>query len=836
MADLLSMGEGVLKKIASLALVEAVAIYGVEDQISELRETLSYIKAKLSDAEKQQGKNHCQQVWLDQLEDIFYDAEDLLDELECEASRKKVISRYGGIKEKVSFSFSDRLIFRDKLSHKVKEINERLSKISYDKSQFDLNLESTDDDMAHMKSQEVTYSYVHESDVIGRDADKKKIIEMLMQPTDDKNLSVIPIVGMGGLGKTDLAKLVYYDRSVQAKFELRLWVWVSKDFDLKKIIERIIEGATGHWLSNLDIEQLRPCLQETIKDKTFLLVLDDVWRDVCCEDFCRWKELRDLLRVGASESKIIVTRRDSKVASTIGTHRPYNLEGLSHESFMVLFKRCASSGEEKEPRTELLEIVNYNVEKSQGMPLLAVILGNLLPREEEEWYGANMRDREARELVEVKILPRLKLSYDDLPIHLKRCFSILSLFPKGQKIKAGKLIRLWVALGLIIPTKEKQKPEDIGVDYVKDLGQRSLIQEIEEYGSVLSFKVPDLVHSLATTVGRKYCSTVDLNPLPIPESVRYISIPTTSLEEIPDYDGVPPFLRNKTSKKLRAIMIQSQVDERVITRKFARTCISKCNHLRYLDLSYGSFEKLPSSIGNVKQLRSLILSKNKQLKKLPDAVCELQNLLHLDVSGCSELDELPKNMKWLVNLMYLYITTKQKSLQESGIQYLKNLKFLGLKACQNLQVLFKGAYRLTGLQELLIKNCGRLISVPFGELISLERLSIERCPLMLIQKKTSFPSRLCVLSIASLEQVMELLQRLNESAYTLKSLCIRDCPNFTALPEWLPNYTCLKEICLIQCPNLASMPQGIQSLTTLKELHILYCGLAQNCSCSSNQT
>ncbi|KAL3715894.1 hypothetical protein ACJRO7_007622 [Eucalyptus globulus] len=97
MADLFSMGEGVLKKIASLAVVEAVAIYG----------TLSCIEAKLSDAETQQGKNHCQQMWLDRLEDIFYDAEDLLDELECEAKRKKVISRYGGIKEKVSFSFSD---------------------------------------------------------------------------------------------------------------------------------------------------------------------------------------------------------------------------------------------------------------------------------------------------------------------------------------------------------------------------------------------------------------------------------------------------------------------------------------------------------------------------------------------------------------------------------------------------------------------------------------------------------------------------------------------------------------------------------------------------------
>ncbi|XP_048138974.1 disease resistance protein RGA2-like [Rhodamnia argentea] len=102
MADLFGIAEGVLGKIASRAFEEAITIYGVEDQIIELRETLTSIKAVLLDAEEQQMKNHRLQVWLDRLQDVLYDAEDVLDELECEASRKKVISRYGGIKGKMN--------------------------------------------------------------------------------------------------------------------------------------------------------------------------------------------------------------------------------------------------------------------------------------------------------------------------------------------------------------------------------------------------------------------------------------------------------------------------------------------------------------------------------------------------------------------------------------------------------------------------------------------------------------------------------------------------------------------------------------------------------------
>ncbi|KAI6673866.1 hypothetical protein NL676_001772 [Syzygium grande] len=173
---LFSIAEGVLGKIASPALQKAVDIYKFENQIGELRETLTAIKAVLSDAEAQQGKNERLQVWLDQLQRVFYDAEDVLDELECEALRKQVINRYGGVKGKVGrfFSLSNPLVFRVKISNQIKEIQKRLSKISTEKDQFDLNMRSADNGVGHTRSREITYSFINKLDVVGRDIDKEK--------------------------------------------------------------------------------------------------------------------------------------------------------------------------------------------------------------------------------------------------------------------------------------------------------------------------------------------------------------------------------------------------------------------------------------------------------------------------------------------------------------------------------------------------------------------------------------------------------------------------------------------------------------------------------------
>ncbi|KAK3405632.1 hypothetical protein EUGRSUZ_K01864 [Eucalyptus grandis] len=825
---LFGIAQGVLRKIASPALQEAVAIYNIEHQIRELRETLIAIKAVLSDAEVQKAKNDRLQVWLDRLQHVFYDAEDVLDEIECEALRKQVISRYGSVKGKVHrfFSISNPLMFRVKISHKIKEIRERLSKISTEKNQFDLNMRSADNGVGHMSSRKMTYSFINKLDVVGRDTDKEKIIEMLMQP-DDKNLSVLPIVGIGGMGKTALAKLVYNDDRVKEQFELRLWVCVPEDFDLKKTIEGIIKDASRQDLSNFDIQQSQNFLQDIIKDKKFLLVLDDVWSN----DRSRWKELRNLLTRGASESKIIVTTRSVEVASIMGTHPVYNLKGLSHEDSVALFKKWAFDETEKKPRPYLLAIGNDIVKKSQGVPLLVKTLGSLLYSKDDDGHWKHVRDSETWELVEAKkdIVPVLKLSYDHLPSHLKRCFATFSLFSRGVQMKGPALARLWMALGLISSKREKLALEDVGIEYIKEFWKRSLIQEVEECGAELLFNVHDLVHSLATSVAQNDFSIVRLDTTE--KGVWCISFSSTSLEGISNFDGVPPFLRKTTSKRLRGIYFQYQVNDGVITKEFARICITKFNHLRYLNLSYSSFEELPRSICNLKQLRSLSLYGNKLLKKLPGTICELQSLLELSLVGCLELRDLPKNMERLVSLRYLYITTKQKSLQESGIQYLENLQFLGLNECANLQILFEGTCRLTRLRGLEIVDCRGPISLPFGELKAVESLNIASSKLALTsENKSNFSLNLHTLVIYNFEQVMELLQCLEGSAYTLESFLVYDCLSLTYLPTWLPNHTRLRLIYLIRCPNLSSLPQGIQSLTNLKELCIEYCGeLSKRC-------
>ncbi|XP_056171777.1 disease resistance protein RGA2-like [Syzygium oleosum] len=832
---LFSIAQGVLGKIASPVFQEAVAIYSVEDQIRELKNTVAAITAVLLDAEEQQEKNNRLQQWLGRLRDVLCDAEDVLDELECEALRKRVISRYGGALQKVHrfFSLSNPVILRAEISHRIKEIRETLSKISIEKNQFDLNVWSVDSGVAPLRSREMTHSFINKLDVVGRDDDKQKIIEILKRP-DDKNLSVIPIVGIGGLGKTTLAKLVHNDDSVKEQYEPRLWVCVPADFDLKKTMDEIIK-ATGQSLSNLNIEQSQTFLRNTIKDKKFLLVLDDVWSD----DRSRWEELKALLTEGASGSKIIVTTRNSKVASIMGTHPTHNLKGLSHEDSVALFKKWAFDQKEKQPRLDLLDIGNDIVKKCQGVPLLLKTLGSLVYTKDEVRYWAHIRDSETWKLMAEKndILPVLKLSYDHLPSHLKRCFATLSLFGKAHEINSHELAWLWKGLGLISLTGEEQSLEDVGVEYLNELWKRSLIQEVEEFDFILDFKVHDLVHSLATIVAQHDCSSVGLDTTEISEGVRHVSFSSTSLEGISNFNGVPPFLRKPTSKRLRAIIFPFDVDDEVITREFVRTCISKCNHLRYLDLVAGSFEELPSSICNLKHLRTLLLHENKRLKKLPDTICELQSLQHLSLDGCSELGDLPKNMKRLVSLRYLSIRTKQKSLQTSGIQYLENLQFLLLEGCRNLEVLFEGACRLTRLRRLLISDCGRPISLPFGELIALEILEIHNCKLVLTKEnKSNFPSNLRALSISQSEQVMELLQCFNESSHTLESFTVSKCLNFTAVPEWLPNHTCLKFINLIQCPNLLSMPQEIRSLTALKNLCINKCGeLSKRCRPTSGE-
>jgi signal recognition particle GTPase len=169
---------------------------------------MSIIREVLLDAEKKQATDSLLRLWLEQLNDDLHDAEDVFDEIEYQASRKQVVATYGSTSTKVRHFFSSSMMraFPFKLAHKIKGIRERLDEIAAEKEKFNLTQQREDGRIMRQLREIDLISFVHPSTVIGRDKDKVNIINLLMHPNASKNVNVISMVGLGGLGKTTLAK------------------------------------------------------------------------------------------------------------------------------------------------------------------------------------------------------------------------------------------------------------------------------------------------------------------------------------------------------------------------------------------------------------------------------------------------------------------------------------------------------------------------------------------------------------------------------------------------------------------------------------------------------
>ena len=126
------------------------------------------------------------------------------------------------------------------MGHRTKTIRKRLNAITKDIGDFHF-IESSIEPQV-MNGDRETYSFVLQEDVVGREDDKKEIIELLLDANTVEHVSIIPIVGIGGLGKTTLAQLIYNDENVKIHFELKLWICKSHDFDIKHIVKQILKS------------------------------------------------------------------------------------------------------------------------------------------------------------------------------------------------------------------------------------------------------------------------------------------------------------------------------------------------------------------------------------------------------------------------------------------------------------------------------------------------------------------------------------------------------------------------------------------------------------------
>ncbi|XP_050278639.1 putative disease resistance protein At3g14460 [Quercus robur] len=672
------LGEALVSAIIEV-VVERVAFPEVLDYfkgrkldglLRKLKLVLLSANAVLTDAEEKQITIPAVKEWLDELKDAVYDAEDVLDEIATEALQCKSEVKSQTCTSKVWDLISLSVIPVDKrIKSELKMIIERLEYITKQKGVLGLK-----EVAGGVPSRQLTTSCPEEYGLYGRDVDKEAIFKLLQsdEASSSNEICVVPIVGMGGIGKTTLARLVYNDNRVKMSFDLKAWVCVSEKFDSLRIAKTILEEVTlsACDIQNLNLLQIK--IRETLTGKNFFLVLDDVWN----ENYIDWDELLRIFRCGARKIQIIVTTRSEKVAAIMHPISTHLLKQLSDEECWWLFAQHAFKNGSSHEYPNLEVIGKRIVQKCKGLPLAVKTLGGLLHSKQEprQWNKILKSDIWDLPKGESNILPALRLSYHYLPSYLKRCFAYCSIFPKDYKFKKEDLVQLWMAEDLLQQSKGNGRLEEIGEQCFDDLVSRSFFQRSDDNKSV--FVMHDLVNDLAKFISGEFCLRLEI------EESDEATAKTRHLSYFrAEFDTSKKFEVSYKAKGLRTLLALesspfslSQFDylANTVTHDLLQTF--KC--ARVLSLSgYHNIRELPDSIGNLKHLRYLNLNRT-SIKRLPDSICNLYNLQTLLLFRCTFLIELPAKMGKLVNLRHLDIIGTKLKEMPLQMRQLRNLQKL----------------------------------------------------------------------------------------------------------------------------------------------------------------
>lgn len=198
----------------------------VKKQANKLKSNLIDIQSVLEDAERKQVKERAVRVWLDKLKDVCYDMDDVLDEwsyaiLTWETGDAKE-NIHNQQKIRCSFLGSpcfrlSQMVQRRDIALKIKEVSEKVDEIANERARHGLQINRGIDEIQRL----ISTSLVDELNVCGRDDEKKIIVSKLLTESnrEARDVDVISLVGLGGIGKTTLAKLAFNDDEVKAHFE-----------------------------------------------------------------------------------------------------------------------------------------------------------------------------------------------------------------------------------------------------------------------------------------------------------------------------------------------------------------------------------------------------------------------------------------------------------------------------------------------------------------------------------------------------------------------------------------------------------------------------------------
>ncbi|CAO2189582.1 unnamed protein product [Urochloa humidicola] len=674
-----------LSKLTKLLEEEYVKLKGVRKQIKFLRDELGAMSATLEMLADAEHLNPEMRLWRDRIRELAYDLEDCIDAFVARVDN----GHDGQTGFQKYFRKLKRLKARHEIANQIEQLKAAVMEASERHKRYKyVGVPSNSSGV----DPRLSAFYGEIDELVGIDGPMKHIIRWLT--TENKassaQLKVLSIVGCGGLGKTTLANQVY--KNVKGQYSCGAFVSVSQNPYVKKILRDISkEVGILNNISDYDEKQLIDELRKHLREKRYLIVIDDIW------DAKPWESIKLALVNTNCESRVITTTRSTAVASCLSSldGNVYQMKCLSFEdSKRLLLKRAF--GSENFSCTHLGSVPDEILRKCDGLPLAIITISSMLADKHAkcEWdrvlhdIGSTLAKNPGAE----KMTAILSMSYFHIPHHLRTCLLYLSVFPEDYEIKKQRLINRWIAEGFVHEEAGRTKYE-IGEGYFNDLINRSMIQPVGvKYGQAEACRVHDIIldYIKCKAVEENFVTSLDAveHVYRSGYKVRRICVSNHAEENVAIWaDPILSHVRSFTMlcrKTIKTFLLRSTALRVLDLGDFLYmdnnhiANIEKFFHLKYLRLCLPSITMLPEKIGELQYLQTLDV-RFTSIKELPSTITKLQRLAHLYVGYKVRFpDGMIGQMHGLEELMEYGVQSYEQGKTLEEFSKLTNLRTLNL--------------------------------------------------------------------------------------------------------------------------------------------------------------